>query len=174
MARRAVGDRCRRFRDVPAVHTDGAATDWAQVLALYDQLLNIAPTPIVLLNRAVAAADVHGPAVALAALDDIELPGYHLLPATRADLLIRLGRDDEAAAAYDQAIALPANETERAFLQTRRAGLNRSGLCSVDEQNKDESVNWLPYGPSRNQTRGKSIRSRSRSRASSARSWSTT
>jgi RNA polymerase sigma factor (sigma-70 family) len=108
---------------INAVHTDGPATDWAQVLALYDQLLIIAPTPIVALNRTVAVAEVHGPAAALAALEDIELPGYHRLPATRADLLVRLGRADEAAAAYDEAIALAANETERAFLQTRRTGI---------------------------------------------------
>jgi RNA polymerase sigma factor (sigma-70 family) len=108
---------------INAVHTDGPATDWAQVLALYDQLLIIAPTPIVALNRTVAVAEVHGPAAALAALEDIELPGYHRLPATRADLLVRLGRADEAAAAYDEAIALAANETERAFLQTRRTAI---------------------------------------------------
>jgi RNA polymerase sigma-70 factor (ECF subfamily) len=105
---------------INAVHTDGAATDWSQVLALYDQLQTLMPTPIVALNRAVAVAEVHGPAVALAALEGVELPGYHLLPATRADLLVRLGREDEAAAAYDEAIALAGNETERAFLRTRR------------------------------------------------------
>jgi RNA polymerase sigma-70 factor (ECF subfamily) len=104
---------------INAVHTDGEATDWAQVLALYDQLLVLAPTPIVELNRAVAVAEVHGPAMALAALADIDLPGYHRLPATRAELLARLGRDAAAAAAYDQAIALATNETERAFLRTR-------------------------------------------------------
>ena len=105
---------------INAVHTDGAATDWPQVLALYDQLQAQLPTPIVALNRAVAVAEVHGPGVALALLDDVDLPGYHLLPATRADLLLRLGRRAEAAAAYDQAIALAGNETERAFLQARR------------------------------------------------------
>ena len=104
---------------INAVHTDGEATDWTQVLALYDQLLVLAPTPIVELNRAVAVAEVHGPAMALAALADIDLPGYHRLPATRAELLARLGRDAAAAAAYDQAIALATNETERAFLRTR-------------------------------------------------------
>jgi RNA polymerase sigma-70 factor (ECF subfamily) len=109
---------------INAVHTDGAATDWSQVLALYDQLQSLVPTPVVALNRAVAVAEVHGPAVALAALDYVQLPGYHLLPATRADLLVRLGRETEAAAAYDQAIALVGNETERAFLQTRRARLD--------------------------------------------------
>jgi RNA polymerase sigma-70 factor (ECF subfamily) len=78
------------------------------------------PTPIVALNRAVAVAEVHGPALALAALEDVDLPGYHRLHATRAELLTRLGRDDEARAAYDQAIALATNETEKAFLETRR------------------------------------------------------
>jgi RNA polymerase sigma-70 factor (ECF subfamily) len=109
---------------INAVHTDGTATDWSQVLALYDQLQSLAPTPIVALNRAVAVAEVHGPAMALAALENVQLPGYHLLPATRAHLLVRLGRKAEAAAAYDQAIALAANETERVFLQTRRATLD--------------------------------------------------
>jgi RNA polymerase sigma-70 factor (ECF subfamily) len=115
---------------ISAVHTDGAATDWPQVLALYDQLLALAPTPIVALNRAVAVAEVHGPALALAALEDVDLPGYHRLPATRAELLARLGRDAEARAAYDQAMALATNETERAFLQTRRTDLTRTRRAS--------------------------------------------
>ncbi len=105
------------------MHTDGDASDWSQVLALYDQLLALVPTQVVALNRAVAVAEVHGPALALAALEDLELPGYHLLPATRADLLRRLGRHVEAAAAYDEALALVGNETERAFLEGRRADL---------------------------------------------------
>jgi predicted RNA polymerase sigma factor len=109
---------------INAVHTDGPATDWAQVLALYDQLLVHAPTPVVRLNRAVAVAEVHGPAMALATLDGVDLPGYHLLPATRADLLARLGRHGEALAAYDEAIALATNDTERAFLRGRRSRLN--------------------------------------------------
>jgi RNA polymerase sigma factor (sigma-70 family) len=109
---------------INAVHTDGDATDWTQVLALYDQLLAQTPTPIVALNRAVAVAVVHGPAAALAAVEGLELPGYHLLPATRADLLARLGRSTEARAAYDEAIELAGNHTERAFLEGRRAGLD--------------------------------------------------
>ena len=109
---------------INAVHTDGDATDWTQVLALYDQLLAQTPTPVVALNRAVAVAEVHGPAAALAAVEGLELPGYHLLPATRADLLARLGRSTEARAAYDEAIALAGNHTERAFLEGRRAGLD--------------------------------------------------
>ncbi|RAO34222.1 uncharacterized protein PSN13_03089 [Micromonospora saelicesensis] len=115
---------------ISAVHTDGAATDWPQVLALYDQLLALAPTPVVALNRAVAVAEVHGPAVALTALEGIDLPGYHRLPATRAELLARLGRTDEARAAYDQAAALATNETERAYLQTRRTELTRERRTS--------------------------------------------
>ena len=109
---------------INAVHTDGDATDWTQVLALYDQLLAQTPTPIVALNRAVAVAEVHGLAAALAVVEGLELPGYHLLPATRADLLARLGRSAEARAAYDEAIALAGNHTERSFLQSRRAGLD--------------------------------------------------
>ncbi|MET8261002.1 RNA polymerase sigma factor [Micromonospora sp. NPDC005205] len=105
---------------ISAVHTDGAATDWPQVLALYDQLLTLAPNPVVALNRAVAVAEVHGPAVALAALEGIDLPGYHRLPATRAELLARLGHNDEARVAYEQAAALATNATERAYLETRR------------------------------------------------------
>jgi RNA polymerase sigma-70 factor (ECF subfamily) len=108
---------------INAVHTDGPATDWTQVLALYDQLLRHTPTPIVALNRAVALAEVHGPAPALDAIDELDLPGYHLLPATRADLLARLGRTADAVAAYDEAIALATNDTERTFLRTRRARL---------------------------------------------------
>ncbi|MEU5670694.1 RNA polymerase sigma factor [Micromonospora sp. NPDC047753] len=105
---------------ISAVHTDGAATDWPQVLALYDQLLTLAPNPVVALNRAVAVAEVHGPAVALAALEGIDLPGYHRLPATRAELLARLGHNEEARVAFDQAAALATNATERAYLETRR------------------------------------------------------
>jgi RNA polymerase sigma-70 factor (ECF subfamily) len=108
---------------INAVHTDGPATDWRQVLALYDQLMALTPTPIVALNRAVAVAEVHGPAVALAAVEELDIPGYHLLPATRADLLARLGRTDEAVAAYAEAITLATNDTERTFLETRRADL---------------------------------------------------
>jgi RNA polymerase sigma-70 factor (ECF subfamily) len=110
---------------INAVHTDGPTTDWPQVLALYDQLLDQVPTQVVALNRAVAVAEVHGPELALALVDELDLPGYHLLPATRADLLVRLGRTAEAGAAYDAAIALAGNDTERAFLEARRARLSR-------------------------------------------------
>ncbi|MFC5288911.1 RNA polymerase sigma factor [Actinokineospora guangxiensis] len=109
---------------INAVHTDAATaadTDWRQVLALYDHLLAIAPTPVAALNRAVAVAEVAGPAAALAEVDAVELPGFHLRPAIRADLLRRLGRTAEAAAEYDAAIALAGNAVEREFLESRRA-----------------------------------------------------
>jgi len=109
---------------INAVHTDGESTDWTQVLALYDQLWRLAPSPVVALNRAVAVAEVHGPAAALAGIEELDLPGYHHLPATRANLLSRLGRTAEAVAAYDEAITLATNETERAFLAAKRAVLS--------------------------------------------------
>ncbi|HET6287428.1 MAG TPA: DUF6596 domain-containing protein, partial [Amycolatopsis sp.] len=108
---------------INAVHTDGSSTDWTQVLALYDRLWRLTPTPIVALNRAVAVAEVHGPAVALDGIAELDLPGYHHLPATRANLLARLGRTSEAIAAYDEAIASATNDTERAFLETCRTRL---------------------------------------------------
>jgi RNA polymerase sigma-70 factor (ECF subfamily) len=109
---------------INAVHSDAptaADTDWGQILALYDQLLVFSPTPVVALNRAVAVAEVHGPAVALALVDALALDGYHLFHATRADLLRRLGRRPEAAGAYRAAAGCTANLTERAFLERRLA-----------------------------------------------------
>jgi RNA polymerase sigma-70 factor (ECF subfamily) len=111
---------------INAVHTDArtaAETDWAQILALYDQLIAVAPTPVVILNRCVAVAEIHGPAVALDLVDRLSLDGYYLFHATRADLLRRLGRRDEAAAAYDEATARTSNSAERAFLERRRDSL---------------------------------------------------
>ncbi|MDQ1427345.1 MAG: polymerase sigma-70 factor, subfamily [Acidimicrobiaceae bacterium] len=111
---------------INAVHSDAvvaADTDWRQIVALYSQLLAVAPTPVVELNRAVAVAEVDGPAAGLALLENLESLGlekYHLFHATRADLLRRLGRGPDAAAAYDEAIALVANGAERAFLERRR------------------------------------------------------
>jgi RNA polymerase sigma-70 factor (ECF subfamily) len=108
---------------ISAVHSDAAiaaGTDWRQILALYDQLLAMAPTPVVALNRAVAVAEVDGPAAALESVDGLDLDGYHLFHATRADLLRRLGRAAEAAAAYDAAIDLAENAAERRFLAARR------------------------------------------------------
>jgi RNA polymerase sigma-70 factor (ECF subfamily) len=104
---------------INAVHSDGPPTDWRQVLALYDQLFAIAPTPVVALNRAVAVAEVSGVETALAELDGLDaVPLYH---AVRADLLRRLGRDAEAALAYDAAIERAATAPEREFLERRRA-----------------------------------------------------
>jgi RNA polymerase sigma-70 factor, ECF subfamily len=111
---------------INAVHSDAPsteATDWAQILQLYDQLLALTPTPVVALNRAVAVAEIDGPEAALALVDELELDRYHLAHAIRADLLRRLERDTEAADAYDAAIERAGNEAERAFLRRRRAGL---------------------------------------------------
>jgi RNA polymerase sigma-70 factor (ECF subfamily) len=107
---------------INAVHSDApnaAATDWPQILQLYDQLMALAPSPIVALNRAVAVAEVAGPAAALELIETLQLDGYHLFHAIRADLLQRLGRRDEAAVAYQAAIALTENAVEREFLETR-------------------------------------------------------
>ena len=112
---------------IAAVHADAptqADTDWAQVLALYDQLLAMAPTPVVALNRAVALAEVDGPAAALRVVEDLRLPGYAPLPAVRADLLRRTGQHARARSAYDEAIAACGNEAQRAFLTRRRAQLD--------------------------------------------------
>ena len=108
---------------INAVHSDAATaseTDWRQILALYDQLMAVAPTPVVALNRAVAVAEVDGPAAALRLVAGLDLDGYHLYHAIRADLLARLGDGQGAAAAYDAAIALTDNEAERAALRLRR------------------------------------------------------
>jgi RNA polymerase sigma-70 factor (ECF subfamily) len=115
---------------INAVHSDAATaadTDWRQILQLYDQLLAVAPTPVAALNRAVAVAEVDGPQLALAALDDLDLDGYHLYHAIRADLLRRLGRETEAALAYDAAIARAGNAAEQAFLRRRRETLGTAG-----------------------------------------------
>jgi RNA polymerase sigma-70 factor (ECF subfamily) len=97
------------------VHTDAPTsgdTDWAQIATLYSQLYAVAPSPIVALNRAVAVAEVDGSEVALALVDPLPLPTYHAWHATRADLLRRLGRYDEARLAYDHAIELAGNDPE--------------------------------------------------------------
>ena len=114
---------------INAVHSDAAtaaATEWRQILALYDQLLALAPSPVVALNRAVAVAEVEGPEAALALVDGLDLDGYRLFHAIRADLLRRLGRDAEAVLAYEAAIARTGNATERAFLERRRQALTRT------------------------------------------------
>lgn len=110
---------------ISAVHTsarDVRDTDWSQVVALYDQLVRLDPSPIIALNRAIAVAELAGPEVALAAVDRLEdtLAGYHAFHATRADLLRRLGRSQQSRAAYDTAIELAGNTAETAYLTRRR------------------------------------------------------
>ncbi len=117
---------------INAVHSIAPSfdsTDWRTILTLYDQLYAVTPTPVVALNRAVAIAEVRGPAVGLAAMDELRasaggLDGYHLFHAARADLLRRLARDAEAAAAYDAARALTANPVEQAFLDAQRTAVS--------------------------------------------------
>jgi RNA polymerase sigma-70 factor, ECF subfamily len=104
---------------INAVHSDApdaAATDWGQILRLYDQLLTVVPTPVVALNRAVAVAEVDGPAPALALVERLDLGGYYLFHAIRADLLRRLGRDADADLAYRAALGLSLNAAEHAHL----------------------------------------------------------
>ena len=108
---------------INAVHTsarDVRDTDWSQVVALYDQLAAIDPSPIVALNRAVALAELDGPDVALAIVDRLDLPRYHAYHASRADLLRRLGRTADARTAYEKAIELATNTAEIAYLTRRR------------------------------------------------------
>jgi RNA polymerase sigma-70 factor (ECF subfamily) len=110
---------------ISAVHTsarDVRDTDWSQVVALYDQLVRVDPSPVIALNRAIAVAELDGPEVALAAVDRLEdtLAGYHPYHATRADLLRRLGRSQQSRAAYDKAIELAGNTAETAYLTRRR------------------------------------------------------
>jgi RNA polymerase sigma-70 factor (ECF subfamily) len=126
---RATGRGPGRFQllaAINAVHTDApswADTDWRQIAALYDQLAALDPGPVVALNRAIAVAELDGPAVGLAAVERLALTGYHAWHATCADLLRRLGRSAEARAAYDAAIAATDNAAERAFLARRRGQL---------------------------------------------------
>ena len=111
---------------IAAVHDDApsaGATDWAQIAALYEQLAAVAPGPVVALNRAIAIAEVDGPEAGLAAIEGVQLEGYHLLHATRADLLRRAGRAGAADEAYAAAIALAANDVERSYLEGRRRAL---------------------------------------------------
>jgi RNA polymerase sigma-70 factor (ECF subfamily) len=114
---------------INAVHSDAPTarqTDWSQILALYDQLLSLTPTPIVALNRAVAIAEIHGPETALTLVDELPLDGYHLYHAVRADLLRRLGQTDNAAAAYRAAIDRTDNATEIAFMRARVDAITRA------------------------------------------------
>jgi RNA polymerase sigma-70 factor (ECF subfamily) len=113
---------------IQAVHSDtraAAATDWAQIVQLYDHLLRFTPTPIVALNRAVAVAEVHGPVIALALVDDLPLGDYYLYHAIRADLLRRLRRFGEAREEYDAALQRTTNAIERDFLERCRRAMGR-------------------------------------------------
>jgi RNA polymerase sigma-70 factor (ECF subfamily) len=123
--RRSAPGRYQIQAAINAVHSDAptaADTDWSQVVALYDQLLAVTPTPVVALNRAVAVAEVDGPAAGFAEVEELagELGRYHLFHATRADLLRRLGRLAEAANAYADAVELAANDAEISFLRARQ------------------------------------------------------
>jgi RNA polymerase sigma-70 factor (ECF subfamily) len=111
---------------IAAVHADAptaAETDWAQIVALYDHLLQLRPNAVVALNRAIAVMELHGPAAAIDALDEVDLPTYHLFHATRAEVLRRAGRDNEAADALCRAIALGSNASERRHLERELGGL---------------------------------------------------
>ncbi|TWP50759.1 sigma-70 family RNA polymerase sigma factor [Lentzea tibetensis] len=109
---------------INAVHSD--SSDWRQIVQLYDQLLLFTPTPVVALNRAIAVAEVEGPGVGLGLVDALDLPRYHLFHAVRADLLTRLGRPDEAAAAYAEAIALSTNSADRDLLRRKLSAVQPS------------------------------------------------
>jgi len=125
LAARVAPGRYQILAAINAVHTsarDARDTDWRQVVALYDQLTRIDPSPVVALNRAIAIAELDGPEVALAVIDRLEdkLAGYHAYHAARADLLRRLGRGQKSRAAYDKAIELAGNTAETAYLTRRR------------------------------------------------------
>jgi len=125
LAARVAPGRYQILAAINAVHTsarDVRDTDWSQVVALYDQLVQLDRSPIIALNRAIAVAELDGPQVALAAVDGLEdkLAGYHAYHAARADLLRRLGRSQQSRAAYDKAIELAGNTAETAYLTRRR------------------------------------------------------
>ncbi|MEV0268617.1 RNA polymerase sigma factor [Hamadaea sp. NPDC050747] len=125
LATRVAPGRYQLLAAINAVHTSAREvrdTDWSQIVALYDLLVRIDPSPIVALNRAVAVAELDGPEVALATVDRLgdRLSGYHAYHAARADLLRRLGRSQESRAAYDRAIELAGNTAETAYLARRR------------------------------------------------------
>ncbi|MEU4603977.1 RNA polymerase sigma factor [Kribbella sp. NPDC023972] len=125
LASRVAPGRYQILAAINAVHTsarDVRDTDWSQIVALYNQLVRVDPSPIVALNRAIAVAELDGPEVALAAVDrlDDKLAGYHAYHATRAELLRRLGRSQQSRAAYDKAIELTGNTAETAYLTRRR------------------------------------------------------
>jgi RNA polymerase sigma-70 factor, ECF subfamily len=120
---------------INAVHADAPTieqTDWSQIVALYDHLLAVAPTPIVALNRAIAIGEVQGAATALALVDELDLDNYQPFHATRADLLHRLNRNSEAAAAYARAAATAPTEAEREFLTRGGRSSRRASPASLD------------------------------------------
>jgi RNA polymerase sigma-70 factor, ECF subfamily len=121
---------------INAVHAEAPSleeTDWIEIVALYDQLLAISPTPVVAMNRAIAVGEVRGPGVALALVDELALDNYYSFHATRADLLARLGRKREADAAFEHAADMAPTDAERDFL---RLG-GRTRLRSPDEGDAD-------------------------------------
>src|SRR5262249_51768276 len=126
---------------IAAVHATSASfdeTDWPRLLELYDQLVALAPSPVVALNRAIAQSMVQGPQAALASLDALSaepaMKNYYLLPAVRADFLRRLGRGDEAAACYREALAYPCTEPERRYLLRRIEGLKADSISHLRVQ----------------------------------------
>lgn len=123
---------------INAVHSE-PPTDWRQVLALYDQLMAVAPSPVAALNRAVALAEVSGPREALALVDTLNLDRYYLFHAVRADLLRRLGRTPEAVEAYERALALTGNAAEQAFLREAITAAGREGTRSSAAPAEDDS-----------------------------------
>ena len=146
---------------INAVHSEAASadeTDWPQILRIYDQLLVLVPTPVVALNRAVALAEVEGPAAALAVVDGLELDGYQHFHATRADLLLRLGHRADAVAAYDRAIELDHQQRRsgRSSVERRRGGVAQrpdaapvgrqpsctSSVASTDRATSRQSAHW--------------------------------
>jgi len=114
---------------IQAVHCKAptsAQTDWPEILGLYDRLLELSPSPMIELNRAVALAEIEGPAAALSVVDRLPLERAQVFHAIRADLLRRLGRTDDAAKAYDEALARAENAREREFLRRSRDALTAS------------------------------------------------
>ncbi|HEX3791865.1 MAG TPA: RNA polymerase sigma factor [Pseudonocardiaceae bacterium] len=135
---------------INAVHSDApiaAATDWRQIRQLYDQLMAVAPSPVVALNRAVAVAELDGPAAGLALVDALELSGYHVFHAVRGDLLSRLGRREEAAAAYAAAVEGVSNAAERGFLE-RRLGACRGPVATATSRPGAKRPGATPKRPS--------------------------
>jgi RNA polymerase sigma-70 factor (ECF subfamily) len=118
---------------INAIHADATTfeeSDWQQIVALYDRLLELAPTPVVAPNRAIAIGERDGPAAALERVEELELEGYEPFHAARADLLRRLGRTEEAAGEYERAAALAPTEAEREFLKRGRAGRRQRPAAS--------------------------------------------